>query len=89
MALLKARGVAFVVHGRGEDDPDYAYYDIDNTGAFTLATQLLADLGHKRIAFTNGPEDQRLCHPAQGGVPRGDGGRGDCRCRSGSSRTTR
>ena len=57
MALLKARGVAFVVHGRGEDDPDYAYYDIDNTGAFTLATQLLADLGHKRIAFTNGPKN--------------------------------
>jgi LacI family transcriptional regulator len=55
MALLEARGVAFVVHGRGEDDPGYAYYDIDNAGAFTLATQLLVDLGHKRIAFSNGP----------------------------------
>jgi LacI family transcriptional regulator len=57
MALLKARGVSFVVHGRGEDNPDYAYYDIDNTGAFRSATQLLADLGHKRIAFTNGPRN--------------------------------
>jgi LacI family transcriptional regulator len=55
MALLGARGVSFVVHGRGEDNPDYAYYDIDNAGAFTLATQLLVDLGHKRIAFANGP----------------------------------
>jgi LacI family transcriptional regulator len=55
VGLLNARGMPFVVHGRGDDSAAYAYYDIDNAGAFALATQLLIDLGHKRIAFSNGP----------------------------------
>lgn len=53
--LLTRRNIPFVVHGRGEDDPDYAYYDIDNDGAFSAATRLLIQLGHKRIALLNGP----------------------------------
>ncbi len=53
--LLSARNIPFVVHGRGTDAPDYAYYDIDNEGAFTAATRLLTQLGHKRIALLNGP----------------------------------
>jgi LacI family transcriptional regulator len=53
--LLSRRNIPFVVHGRGTDAPDYAYYDIDNEGAFTSATRLLVQLGHKRIALLNGP----------------------------------
>ena len=53
--LLARRNIPFVVHGRGEDSPDYAYYDIDNDGAFAAATRLLVQLGHKRVAMLNGP----------------------------------
>ncbi|MEO6014214.1 MAG: substrate-binding domain-containing protein [Devosia sp.] len=53
--MLDRRGIPFVVHGRGEDSPSYAFYDIDNDGAFAAATRLLIQLGHKRIALLNGP----------------------------------
>lgn len=55
ITTLAERGFPFVVHGRTGDDVDYAYFDIDNDGAFAAATALLADLGHKRIALLNGP----------------------------------
>ncbi|HHG89408.1 MAG TPA: LacI family transcriptional regulator [Devosia sp.] len=47
----------FAVHGRSHDDAPYAFYDIDNDSAFSAAFGLLHDLGHRRIAFLNGPED--------------------------------
>ena len=53
---LLARNFPFVVHGRHAEQVPYAYFDIDNDGAFTAATRLLADLGHTRIALLNGPE---------------------------------
>lgn len=56
IALMESRDVAFVVHGRGSDTAPYAYYDIDNDGAFASATTLLLQLGHRRIALVNGPE---------------------------------
>ncbi len=52
---LLARSFPFVVHGRHADEVPYAYFDIDNVGAFTAATRLLTDLGHTRIALLNGP----------------------------------
>lgn len=55
ITTLADRGFPFVVHGRTGDDVDYAYFDIDNDGAFAAATALLADFGHKRIALLNGP----------------------------------
>lgn len=55
--MLMAEGFPFVVHGRTVKNPDYAYFDIDNEGAFTAATELLTDLGHKRIALLNGSKD--------------------------------
>lgn len=55
IAYLEQRNIPFVVHGRGVDRPDYAYYDIDNDGAFSAATRLLVQLGHRRIALLNGP----------------------------------
>jgi LacI family transcriptional regulator len=57
IATLQLRGFPFVVHGRTGDDVSYAFFDIDNDGAFAAATNLLADLGHKRIALMNGPAD--------------------------------
>ena len=65
--LLTRRNIPFVVHGRGTDAPDYAYYDIDNEGAFTAATRLLVQLGHKRIALLNGPQPMGYAHQRERG----------------------
>jgi LacI family transcriptional regulator len=55
--LLTEIGLPFIVHGRAGDREDgYAWLDIDNRGAFQRATQLLTDLGHRRIALLNGLE---------------------------------
>ncbi|NVK02288.1 MAG: LacI family DNA-binding transcriptional regulator [Oceanospirillaceae bacterium] len=55
-ALLKT-GAKFVVHGRDAQHEKYAYYDIDNYGAFKQATSYLLDLGHKNIAVFVHNED--------------------------------
>lgn len=55
IGFLEAQAIPFVVHGR-TSGADYAYYDIDNRRALSEAVHFLADLGHKRIAFLNGPE---------------------------------
>ena len=51
--LLRRRGVPFVVHGpAGERD---ASFDIDNRAVGRLAVEHLVGLGHRDIAFLNGP----------------------------------
>ncbi|SDJ92842.1 substrate-binding domain-containing protein [Aliiruegeria lutimaris] len=55
--LLERLGVPFVLHGRTAPEPDHAYYDIDNFGAFQRATELLMQLGHRKIALLNGRVD--------------------------------
>lgn len=56
--LLKALPVPAIVHGRHVGGkPAYPFVDIDNEGAFLNATRLLLQLGHRRIALLNGPED--------------------------------
>jgi LacI family transcriptional regulator len=55
ISYLREKGAIFVVHGRDGDQPDYPYYDINNRKAAMDSVFLLADLGHKRIAFLNGP----------------------------------
>lgn len=53
--LLNNLGLPFVVHGRSSDmDAPYAWVDVNNTHAFQRATELLLDLGHRRIALLNG-----------------------------------
>jgi LacI family transcriptional regulator, galactose operon repressor len=47
----------FVVHGQCQTDKPYSYFDIDNVGAFEKATDLLLQLGHRRIAILNGTPD--------------------------------
>jgi LacI family transcriptional regulator len=55
IAFLQSEGIPFVVHGRSEEAPGYAFYDIDNQGLAVDSTRLLLDLGHRRIALLNGP----------------------------------
>ncbi len=53
---LKAANVPFVVHGRTTDEPDYAFFDINNEAVGYELTKHLLDLGHRRIALLNGFE---------------------------------
>jgi len=56
--LLQDLGLPFVVHGRASaEDRDYSWVDMNNRRAFSRATDLLLDLGHRRIALINGLED--------------------------------
>jgi LacI family transcriptional regulator len=57
VTMLEALGMPFVVHGRTGPTPSHAFYDIDNQGAFRQATDLLVQLGHRRIALLNGKPD--------------------------------
>ncbi|MEM9797025.1 MAG: substrate-binding domain-containing protein [Pseudomonadota bacterium] len=52
--FLQARGIPFVLHGQDRADPHYATYGIDNAGVSTQSVNLLAQLGHRRIALLNG-----------------------------------
>ncbi|MGB3556261.1 MAG: substrate-binding domain-containing protein [Jannaschia sp.] len=55
--LLRGMDLPFVVHGRAPVEPtDYSFVDVDNRRAFQRATDLLLDLGHRRIALVNGHE---------------------------------
>jgi LacI family transcriptional regulator len=56
MALLKELGLPFLVHGRSADPEGYSWLDVANIRAFRRATDLLLDLGHRRIALLNGQE---------------------------------
>lgn len=74
IALLKELGLPFIVHGRTAPPHDYNWFDIANARGFRRATDLLLDLGHRRIALLNGPEtldfalrrrrgfEEALCH---------------------------
>lgn len=55
IALLQRLGLPFVVHGRSSAVArDYDWIDVNNRRAFQRATDLLLDLGHRRIALLNG-----------------------------------
>lgn len=54
---LLAVNFPFIVHGRTERQPDYAYFDFDNYNAFKDATLLLMNLGHRKIALLNDTKD--------------------------------
>lgn len=55
--LLRSLDLPFVVHGRAGDNEDrYSWVDVNNRHSFLRATELLLDLGHRRIALLNGLE---------------------------------
>lgn len=60
---LKSAGVPFVVHGRDNSEPDYAWVDIDNRGIFRTLVKLLVAAGHERITFFNG--DDHYCFASE------------------------
>ncbi|ETX27522.1 LacI family DNA-binding transcriptional regulator [Roseivivax isoporae] len=63
IALLQEIGLPFVVHGRASDMPaDYAWLDMNNRRAFDRATELLIELGHRRIGLVNGLEHMDFAH---------------------------
>ncbi len=56
--LLQSLDMPFVVHGRASAEAaEYSWVDVNNRRAFARATDLLLDLGHRRIALVNGLED--------------------------------
>jgi len=58
IAMAKSLPVPFIVHGRSfGTDNDFPYLDVDNEGAFRDAARLLLQLGHRRFALLNGPEE--------------------------------
>ena len=63
IAMLREVALPFVVHGRIFSEPcGYTFVDIDNRNAFRRATDLLLDLGHRRIALINGETDMDFAH---------------------------
>lgn len=69
--LLQDIGMPFVVHGRSSDEAaDFSWVDINNRRAFARATQLLCDLGHRRIALINGLEDMDFASRRRQGFER-------------------
>jgi LacI family transcriptional regulator len=52
--LLRTLKMPFLLHGRTVSTSAHPFLDIDNEGAFYKATQLLCQLGHKRIALIDG-----------------------------------
>ncbi len=52
--FLLEQGVPFVLHGQDRVDPPYPFYSIDNAAVTAEAVDMLANLGHERIALING-----------------------------------
>ena len=68
IGLLRELGLPFVVHGRASDETEpYSWVDVNNKSAFERATELLVDLGHKRIAFLNGLESMDFARRRRAG----------------------
>lgn len=63
VAFLRARGIAFVLHGQTTGPADYAFYDIDNAAVSADQVALLTALGHRRLALLNG--EARLAYAAE------------------------
>lgn len=67
--MMQSLSIPFMVHGRSWGlDIDYPFVDIDNEGAFFDATNLLLQLGHKRIGLLNGLEGYDFTYRRKRGV---------------------
>ena len=66
--FLQEIGMPFAVHGRASGcESPYTWLDVNNRRAFERATDLLIDLGHRRIALINGLEHMDFAHRRRGG----------------------
>lgn len=68
---MQSLGIPFVSHGRTASPEDYAWFDIDNFGAFREAVWHLTELGHKHIAHIHGPLDYNFAASRLAGYRRG------------------
>ena len=59
---LSQMSIPFVAFGRMLDHGDYAFVDEDGEYGMSLITCHLADLGHKRIAYLDAPEQYMFAH---------------------------
>jgi LacI family transcriptional regulator len=68
---LSQRGIPFVAFGRMLKNNNYAYVDEDGAYGMKLITCHLADLGHKRIAYLDAPEQFMFAHYRREGFLQG------------------
>lgn len=54
VAMLQAKKLPFITHGRTLGNAPHAWVDSDSTGAIEQSTAQLISLGHQRIGFING-----------------------------------
>ncbi len=62
VAFLLEQKVPFILHGTDRDDPPYPFYRIDNQKVASDSIDLLARLGHKRIALINARLRHHFAH---------------------------
>ncbi|MBL8251024.1 MAG: LacI family DNA-binding transcriptional regulator [Candidatus Competibacter sp.] len=55
--FLAQSKVPFVAHGRDRPKPHYPFVDLDNRRVGTIIASQLVALGHRNIAFIDGPEN--------------------------------
>lgn len=68
IGLLAELGLPFVVLGRASLVQErYSWLDTNNVSGFWRATDLLLDLGHRRVALINGPEAMDFAHRRRAG----------------------
>ncbi|MBD8876959.1 LacI family DNA-binding transcriptional regulator [Roseibium polysiphoniae] len=76
-ALLKELGLPFLIHGRVPGlEHATSWIDVNNGRAFERATNLLLDLGHRRIALLNGLEDMDFAARRRAGFDKAHHDRG-------------
>lgn len=82
VALLQDQGVPFITHGRTQHNAPHAWVDSDNERAFFLAASRLVHLGHRHIAFINGPADMTFAALREQGFRRAlaESGRDSAAC---------
>lgn len=77
--LCQRLGLPFIAHGRDARREDaYSWIDINNRRAFRRATELLLDLGHRRIGLVNGFEFQSFAWRRRTGYEEALTARGLC-----------
>lgn len=70
IAKILNTGIPFVVIGRPTEEEGIPYVDTDNQGVGYCATSHLIRLGHKDIAFINGPPDYTVTRDRLAGYQR-------------------
>lgn len=57
LEFLAQNGIPFVTHGRAQAQAAHPFVDLDNRAVGRMMAARLTDLGHRRIAFIDGPDN--------------------------------